>query len=94
MFGFVFCQIVLLAESLTAKLIHPQNCEIPFDSHAWDFFVYSWTNSCQYLVWVYILMFVFWPLELSKLLFTCLGYGVEMPVPVDGDGAIPQEIAY
>ena len=44
------------------------NCEYPTDSIFWAIFVWTMTRSIQYLIWVYPIMYIFWPRSLKHFI--------------------------
>lgn len=44
------------------------NCEYPTDSVAFGLIVWFLTRSIQYLIWVYPIMYIFWPKSLQRVI--------------------------
>lgn len=46
------------------------NCEYPSDSQAFGLIIWFLTRSIQYLIWVYPVMYIFWPRSLQRVIAT------------------------
>jgi len=78
-FVFSFCQVFLLASSIYLLVLQPDNCLAPTDSAVFNFLFYSWTRSCSFLLWVYAIMFLFWPVQLTHEIASWFGIDISPP---------------
>ena len=60
-------QIYLLVWSISL-FIAQQDCEYPANRLGWSVFLWIFTRAIQYLVWVYPLIYLFWPPGLTRAL--------------------------
>ena len=64
---FSFVQLYFIILSVTLY-IEEENCEYPANTVFWNVFLWNLTRTIQYLVWVYPLIYLFWPPPLTKSL--------------------------
>ena len=60
-------QLYLLVWSISL-FIAQQDCEYPANRLGWSVFLWIFTRVIQYLVWVYPLIYLFWPPGLTRAL--------------------------